>query len=306
MALMLRRPGTSIASWLPSSPKRAAPFSAGWSRPAARRSLRPVIVHSPSARKAPWGRERSTRTSSPSSCAVRRSASSCSTWRKRPSATGASSAPSCWALCAAAEYCHSAGRPSRRPSSTAELRVKEKSWRRSKMRIDEPSWATADSRVRRMPNCRLRCRHGRARRVCSPCSIESVELLPSPAQPTVLEGARRTIDYQDPALTPLSSWIAWNPSPRSRLAYRAGRQLARIDRSDCAESRLVDDLRRHDSCRGSENPGLALPRELRDEIRRKPVSCSESRNSVKPRVEEIAGTLSPAALGRPAARDHAV
>ena len=83
--------------------------------------------------------------------------------------------------------------------------------------------------------------------------LDRVRRLPAAAQPMVLEGARRAIDYQDPAYAALFldrvERIALLEAPIGRC------RLLFIARSDCAQPGAVDDFRGHDSCRRPQDAG---------------------------------------------------
>ena len=77
--------------------------------------------------------------------------------------------------------------------------------------------------------------------------LDRVRRLPAAAQPMVLEGARRAIDYQDPAYAAL---FLDRVERIAALEARSGRcRLLCAARSDCAQPRAMDDFRGHDSCR---------------------------------------------------------
>ncbi|HZO22637.1 MAG TPA: indolepyruvate oxidoreductase subunit beta family protein [Steroidobacteraceae bacterium] len=125
--------------------------------------------------------------------------------------------------------------------------------------------------------------------------LERIRRLPASAQPTILEGARRSIDYQDPAYADL--------------------YLARIERIAGCEARLhapeVNCPLLEATARGLalwmtfEDPIRVADLKtrasrfarVRDEIRAPPGQLFGITEFVRPRVAEIAGTM-PAGLGR--------
>jgi indolepyruvate ferredoxin oxidoreductase, beta subunit len=126
--------------------------------------------------------------------------------------------------------------------------------------------------------------------------LDRVRALPSPAQPTVLEGVRRTIDYQDPAyaalfldrveaIAALEARLSAGGSSSHELTEATARSLALWMTFE--DTIRVADLKTRAS---------RFAR-VRDEIRAEPGQLFGITEFVKPRVEEIAGTL-PAALGR--------
>jgi len=124
--------------------------------------------------------------------------------------------------------------------------------------------------------------------------LERVRRLPPAVQPVVLEGARRTLDYQDPAY--------------------AESYLDRVERMAALEARLWADASSYALLEATAR-GLALWmtfedtirvadlktrgsrfERVKDEIRAEPGQLFGITEFMKPRVEEIAGTL-PAGLG---------
>jgi indolepyruvate ferredoxin oxidoreductase, beta subunit len=125
--------------------------------------------------------------------------------------------------------------------------------------------------------------------------LDRVRRLPSAVQPLVLEGARRTIDYQDPAYAALFldriERIA-TLEARSRADVRSYALLEATARSLALWMTFEDTIRVADlKTRASRFV------RVRDEIRADPGQLFGITEVMKPRVEEIAGTL-PAALGR--------
>jgi indolepyruvate ferredoxin oxidoreductase, beta subunit len=125
--------------------------------------------------------------------------------------------------------------------------------------------------------------------------LDRVRRLPSAVQPLVLEGARRTIDYQDPAYAALFldriERIA-TLEARSRADVRSYALLEATARSLALWMTFEDTIRVADlKTRASRFV------RVRDEIRADPGQLFGITEFMKPRVEEIAGTL-PAALGR--------
>jgi indolepyruvate ferredoxin oxidoreductase beta subunit len=125
--------------------------------------------------------------------------------------------------------------------------------------------------------------------------LDRVRRLPAAAQPIVLEGARRTIDYQDPAYAAL-------------FLDRLERIVAAEDRhsADAASYALLEATARslalwmtfEDTIRVADLKTRASRFvRVRDEIRAEPGQLFGITEFMKPRVEEIAGTL-PAGLGR--------
>jgi len=125
--------------------------------------------------------------------------------------------------------------------------------------------------------------------------LDRVKRLPSAVQPVVLEGARRAIDYQDPAYAALfldrverivalearlwadaSSYALLEATARSLALWMTFEDTIRVADLKTRASRFV---------------------RVRDEIRADPGQLFGITEFMKPRVEEIAGTL-PAGLGR--------
>jgi indolepyruvate ferredoxin oxidoreductase beta subunit len=125
--------------------------------------------------------------------------------------------------------------------------------------------------------------------------LDRVRRLPSAVQPLALEGARRTIDYQDPAYAALFldriERIAALEA-RSRADVHSYALLEATARSLALWMTFEDTIRVADlKTRASRFV------RVRDEIRADPGQLFGITEFMKPRVEEIAGTL-PAALGR--------
>jgi indolepyruvate ferredoxin oxidoreductase beta subunit len=125
--------------------------------------------------------------------------------------------------------------------------------------------------------------------------LDRVRRLPPAVQPLVLEGARRTIDYQDPAYAALFldrvERIAALEA-RSRAQTRSYALLESTARSLALWMTFEDTIRVADlKTRASRFV------RVRDEIRADPGQLFGITEFMKPRVEEIAGTL-PAGLGR--------
>jgi indolepyruvate ferredoxin oxidoreductase, beta subunit len=125
--------------------------------------------------------------------------------------------------------------------------------------------------------------------------LDRVKRLPSAVQPVVLEGTRRAIDYQDPAYAALfldrveliaalearlwadaSSYALLEATARSLALWMTFEDTIRVADLKTRASRFV---------------------RVRDEIRADPGQLFGITEFMKPRVEEIAGTL-PAGLGR--------
>jgi indolepyruvate ferredoxin oxidoreductase, beta subunit len=125
--------------------------------------------------------------------------------------------------------------------------------------------------------------------------LDRVRRLPPAVQPLVLEGARRSIDYQDPAYAALFldrvERIAALEA-RSRADARSYALLESTARSLALWMTFEDTIRVADlKTRASRFV------RVRDEIRADPGQLFGITEFMKPRVEEIAGTL-PAGLGR--------
>jgi indolepyruvate ferredoxin oxidoreductase beta subunit len=124
--------------------------------------------------------------------------------------------------------------------------------------------------------------------------LERIRRLPPAVQPVVLEGARRTLDYQDPAYT--ESYLdrvetiaalearLWADASSYALLEATARSLALWMTFE--DTIRVADLK----TRGSRFE------RVKEEIRAEPGQLFGITEFVKPRVEEIAGTL-PSALG---------
>jgi indolepyruvate ferredoxin oxidoreductase beta subunit len=125
--------------------------------------------------------------------------------------------------------------------------------------------------------------------------LDRVRRLPSAAQPVVLEGARRAIDYQDPAYAALYlDRVERIAALESRVGTGAGSValLESTARSLALWMTFEDTIRVADL-----KTRAARFARVRDEIRADPGQLFGITEFMKPRVEEIAGTL-PAALGR--------
>lgn len=125
--------------------------------------------------------------------------------------------------------------------------------------------------------------------------LDRVRCLPAAAQPVVLEGTRRTIDYQDPA------YAALYLDRVEAIAAQEARSSA-----DAAPYALLEATARslalwmtfEDTIRVADLKTRASRFvRVRDEIRADPGQLFGITEFMKPRVEEIAGTL-PAGLGR--------
>jgi indolepyruvate ferredoxin oxidoreductase, beta subunit len=122
--------------------------------------------------------------------------------------------------------------------------------------------------------------------------LDRIRALPQAVQPLVLEGARRTLDYQDPEyvglyLTRLERIAALDrkaPGEEHRLTEAAARSLALWMTFE--DTIRVADLKTR----------AARFERVREEIRAEPGQLFGITEFMKPRVEEIAGTL-PAGLG---------
>jgi indolepyruvate ferredoxin oxidoreductase beta subunit len=125
--------------------------------------------------------------------------------------------------------------------------------------------------------------------------LDRIRSLPSAVQPLVLEGARRALDYQDPAYASLYlSRVESIAAMEHRLQTDAGPYalLEAAARSLALWMTFEDTFRVADlKTRASRFV------RVRDEIRADPGQLFGITEFMKPRVEEIAGTL-PAALGR--------
>ena len=125
--------------------------------------------------------------------------------------------------------------------------------------------------------------------------LDRVRRLPAAVQPVVLEGVRRTIDYQDPAYATLyldrGESIA-APKHDSQADSGSEALLEAVARSLALWMTFEDTIRVADlKTRGSRFA------RVRDEIRADPGQLFGITEFMKPRIEEIAGTL-PAGLGR--------
>lgn len=123
--------------------------------------------------------------------------------------------------------------------------------------------------------------------------LDRIRQLPASAQPLALEGARRTLDYQDPAyaalyLDRLERIATLDAQARSG----AGALTAATARSLALWMTFEDTIR----VAQLKTRGARLAR-VREEIRATPGQLFGVTEFMKPRVEEIAGTL-PAGLGR--------
>jgi indolepyruvate ferredoxin oxidoreductase beta subunit len=125
--------------------------------------------------------------------------------------------------------------------------------------------------------------------------LDRVRRMPAAVQPVMLEGARRAIDYQDPAyaslyLDRLEPIVALEARPGSSAGPHA--LLEATARSLALWMTFEDTIRVADlKTRGSRFV------RVRDEIRADPGQLFGITEFMKPRVQEIAGTL-PAGLGR--------
>ena len=124
--------------------------------------------------------------------------------------------------------------------------------------------------------------------------LDRIGRLPAAAQPMVLEGARRAIDYQDPAYAALFLDRVERIAVLEARSADAGSHslLEATARSLALWMTFEDTIRVADlKTRGSRFV------RVRDEIRAEPGQLFGITEFMKPRVEEIAGTL-PAGLGR--------
>jgi indolepyruvate ferredoxin oxidoreductase beta subunit len=125
--------------------------------------------------------------------------------------------------------------------------------------------------------------------------LDRVRRLPGAVQPLVLEGARRAIDYQDPAYAALYlDRVERIAALETRVSADAGgvALLESTARSLALWMTFEDTIRVADL-----KTRAARFARVRDEIRADPGQLFGITEFMKPRVEEIAGTL-PAALGR--------
>lgn len=125
--------------------------------------------------------------------------------------------------------------------------------------------------------------------------LDRIRALPSPAQPTVLEGARRTIDYQDPAYAALFlDRVESIAALEARLSAGGGSH----ELTEATARSLALWMTFEDTIRVADLKTRASRfARVRGEIRAQAGQLFGITEFVKPRVEEIAGTL-PAALGR--------
>jgi indolepyruvate ferredoxin oxidoreductase beta subunit len=125
--------------------------------------------------------------------------------------------------------------------------------------------------------------------------LDRIRDLPAAVQPVALEGARRTIDYQDPAYAALFlDRVERIAALETRVSPGAGSValLESTARSLALWMTFEDTIRVADL-----KTRAARFARVRDEIRADPDQLFGITEFMKPRVEEIAGTL-PAALGR--------
>jgi indolepyruvate ferredoxin oxidoreductase beta subunit len=137
--------------------------------------------------------------------------------------------------------------------------------------------------------------------------LDRVRRLPTAVQPVVLEGARRAIDYQDPAYASLyldrvERIAALETRPAAEARPAAGTRSA----AEAVSYALLESSARNlalwmtfeDTIRVADLKTRAARFErVREEIRAAPGQIFGITEFMKPRVEEIAGTL-PAGLGR--------
>ena len=125
--------------------------------------------------------------------------------------------------------------------------------------------------------------------------LDRVKRLPSAVQPVVLEGARRAIDYQDPA------YAALFLDRVERIAAQEARSGAGTGSCALLEATarsLALWMTFEDTIRVADLKTRASRFErVREEVRAEPGQLFGITEFMKPRVEEIAGTL-PAAFGR--------
>jgi indolepyruvate ferredoxin oxidoreductase beta subunit len=125
--------------------------------------------------------------------------------------------------------------------------------------------------------------------------LDRVRALPSPAQPTVLEGVRRTIDYQDPAYAAL---FLDRVEAVAALEARLSAGGSSHELTEATARSLALWMTFEDTIRVADLKTRASRfARVRDEIRAESGQLFGITEFVKPRAEEIAGTL-PAALGR--------
>lgn len=125
--------------------------------------------------------------------------------------------------------------------------------------------------------------------------LDRVRALPSPAQPTVLEGVRRTIDYQDPAYAAL---FLDRVEAVAALEARLSAGGSSHELTEATARSLALWMTFEDTIRVADLKTRASRfARVRDEIRAESGQLFGITEFVRPRAEEIAGTL-PAALGR--------
>jgi indolepyruvate ferredoxin oxidoreductase beta subunit len=125
--------------------------------------------------------------------------------------------------------------------------------------------------------------------------LDRIRRLPAAAQPVVLEGARRAIDYQDPAYAAL---FLDRVERIAALEARAGTGAGSVALLESTARSLALWMTFEDTIRVADlKTRAARFARVRDEIRADPGQLFGITEFMKPRVEEIAGTL-PAALGR--------
>lgn len=131
--------------------------------------------------------------------------------------------------------------------------------------------------------------------------LDRVRRLPAAVQPVVLEGARRAIDYQDPAYA-----VLYLDRVERIAALESGDAVEPRHAADAASCALLESSARslalwmtfEDTIRVADLKTRASRfARVREEIRAAPGQLFGITEFMKPRVEEIAGTL-PAGLGR--------
>jgi indolepyruvate ferredoxin oxidoreductase beta subunit len=125
--------------------------------------------------------------------------------------------------------------------------------------------------------------------------LDRIRRMPPAVQPVVLEGARRAIDYQDPAY---ASLFLDRLEPIVALEARPGRGTSSYALLEATARSLALWMTFEDTLRVADlkTRGSRFVR-VRDEIRADPGQLFGITEFMKPRVQEIAGTL-PAGLGR--------
>ena len=125
--------------------------------------------------------------------------------------------------------------------------------------------------------------------------LDRVSCLPAAAQPVVLEGVRRSIDYQDPAYAAL---FLDRVEAIAALEARLPADASSYALLEAAARSLALWMTFEDTIRVADLKTRASRfARVRDEIRADPGQLFGITEFMKPRVEEIAGTL-PAGLGR--------